>query len=45
MQCFMTAIAHLSVMRETHTQNGESQVDAAKITLALSFWVSQLEGN
>lgn len=44
-QCFMIAIVHLSVTRETHTQNAESQVDAANIMLALSFWVSQLGGN
>lgn len=44
MQCFMTAIAHLSVARDTHTQNTGSQVGAANIMLALSFWVSQLRG-
>ena len=34
----------VSVVRETHTQNTESQVDASSVTLALNFWVSQLGG-
>lgn len=44
MQYFLTAIARLSVVRKTHTQNTDSQVDAANIMLSPSFWVSQLGG-
>lgn len=42
MQYFTTVIVCLSVVRETQTQNTESQVDAAELMLSLPFWVSQL---